>query len=247
MGPDVEGDGTPNSCDNCPATSNFNQLDSDGDAIGNLCEGDADGDTFVGDVDNCPQVVNSGQDDTDGDGLGDACDPCPGSCPDGDGDGIPDNFDICANVFDPFQTNSDTDPLGDRCDAFCPGFATSWIVPSGDTDCDGHPDSVTAGTRGREDFIGTDLTDRCADTTTLNDEQGPAVGEPLSPWPPDINDNRATNLSDVVGFGPTFNKSGPNPPYNARFDLNAAPQPNGAVNLSDIVVIGSFFNRSCTP
>jgi hypothetical protein len=58
-----------------------------------------------------------------------------------------------------------------------------------------------------------------------------------------MNNSGRSNLSDVVLFGPTFNQMGPNPPYNARFDLNAS----GGVNLSDVVAIGPFFNRSCAP
>jgi hypothetical protein len=122
-------------------------------------------------------------------------------------------------------------------------FATAWTNPTGDSDCDGFPDTTTVNPRGREDFIGTDPTDRCADDTILNNERGPAFGEPVSPWPPDVNDNRAANLADVVAFGPMLNKTSPDPLYNPRFDLNAS----GSVNLSDVVAIGPFFNKTCTP
>jgi hypothetical protein len=47
--------------DNCPLVTNPKQLDSDGDAAGNLC-------------DVCPANADPSQVDTDGDGLGDACD-----------------------------------------------------------------------------------------------------------------------------------------------------------------------------
>ena len=36
--PDVDNDGIPNATDNCPNTSNPNQLDSDDDGIGNMCD-----------------------------------------------------------------------------------------------------------------------------------------------------------------------------------------------------------------
>ncbi len=144
--------------------------------------------------------------------------------PDADGDGISDAVDNCPNWPNAVQN------------------LPVWSVPAGDTDCDGFPDTTTAGARGRENFIGTDAADACADTTALNDERGPAFGEPLSPWPTDINDNRQTNLSDVVAFGSVFNTAPPNPAYNARFDFNAS----NSVNLSDVVVIGPFFNKSCS-
>lgn len=58
--PDIDGDGTPDSQDNCPTVYNPTQVDNDGDLIGNEC-------------DNCPEVSNPDQKDTDGDKVGDAC------------------------------------------------------------------------------------------------------------------------------------------------------------------------------
>jgi parallel beta-helix repeat protein/predicted outer membrane repeat protein len=77
----VATDGIPDESDNCPATPNSDQADSDGDGLGDAC-------------DNCPDDPNSDQIDSDGDGDGDACDE------DRDGDGWS-NEDEAAAGTDP--------------------------------------------------------------------------------------------------------------------------------------------------
>jgi hypothetical protein len=75
--PDTDNDGVNNNVDNCPATSNRDQADQDGDRIGNVCDPDDDNDGINDNVDNCPLVANTNQTDTDRDGIGDVCDPTP--------------------------------------------------------------------------------------------------------------------------------------------------------------------------
>jgi hypothetical protein len=60
---DMDGDGVPDSADNCPTVFNPDQRDHDGDGRGDAC-------------DVCPHIADDGAD-TDGDGVGDACDPRP--------------------------------------------------------------------------------------------------------------------------------------------------------------------------
>lgn len=82
-GKDTDRDGIPDRLDNCPYVQNANQLDSDGDGIGDVCDinapppppaEDTDGDGIPNTLDNCPTISNSNQLDSDGDGIGDACD-----------------------------------------------------------------------------------------------------------------------------------------------------------------------------
>jgi hypothetical protein len=63
---DLDGDGIPNTTDNCPTVANPDQHDEDVDGIGNAC-------------DNCPATANPSQANADSDGVGDACDPEPGA------------------------------------------------------------------------------------------------------------------------------------------------------------------------
>ena len=72
--PDRDGDGVSDPTDNCPDTPNPGQENNDGDAQGDVCDGDDDNDTHGDPNDNCPKTANPDQADSDLDGAGDACD-----------------------------------------------------------------------------------------------------------------------------------------------------------------------------
>jgi hypothetical protein len=115
---DSEGDGIPDALDNCPSTTNLDQLDGDLDGIGDAC-------------DNCVDAANPLQDDSDTDGAGDLCDHCPLDITDDeDGDGYcaPEDCD----VDDP-DVNPDGEEVCDGADNDCDGEADNL----GDFDSDG--------------------------------------------------------------------------------------------------------------
>ncbi len=60
--PDGDGDGIPDTSDNCPATANTDQANADGDAQGNACDADDDNDGVPDAADKCPVQPADGAD-----------------------------------------------------------------------------------------------------------------------------------------------------------------------------------------
>ena len=141
---DSDGDGIPDSEDNCIDDPNPDQTDTDQDGLGDVCDEDDDNDGYSdiddcdpldssinpdasevcnGLDDNCNGEIDEGFADTDSDGLADCVDT------DDDQDGVFDSTDNCPLISNPDQTDSDQDGIGDACDN------------DTDSDGDGIPDS----------------------------------------------------------------------------------------------------------
>lgn len=187
---DTDGDGILDSNDNCPNDVNADQLNTDDDAQGNVCDDDDDNDGVNDASDAFPLDANESLD-TDGDGVGDNTDVFPNDASetidsdndgvgdnadafpnnasesaDTDGDGVGDNADALPN--DPTETlDSDGDGVGDNADVF-PNDATESV----DTDGDGVGDNTDALPNDANESVDTDLDGIGNNTDTDDDNDG---------------------------------------------------------------------------
>ena len=191
---DLDGDGVPNSNDDCENDAGTSTQDLNG------CPDD-DGDGYSNAADAFPNDANEWMD-SDGDGVGDNSDAFPNDATettDSDGDGVGDNSDAFPmNAFE--QLDSDGDGVGDNGDEF-PNDASE----TKDTDGDGVGDNadmfpMNAFEQFDSDGDGTgDNSDAFPnDATESVDSDGDGVGDNSDAFP---NDGTESVDSDGDGVG----------------------------------------------
>jgi len=262
--PDCDDDGVGDFHDNCRLIANTDQLNTDGDMRGDVCDPDDDNDTIlddgdssgeigdnpctggntVGCDDNCRLNVNPDQADGDSDGKGNVCDNCPltanASQADNDGDGIPGTQPGPGETFggDACDADDDNDDVLD-VDDNCPLTANA---SQADNDGDGIPGTQP----GPGDTFGGDACDADDDNDGMLD-----VDEaPGCEFDPDCDDD-SLGLQDgqgrfffrdgvelFMGTDPLDNCSD-NPSHDAwPPDFNNDTR----VNLADIAPLRDAFN-----
>lgn len=197
--------------------------DTDGDGMGDICDGDDDDDGIPDPEDGCPLVPDDGSDD-DGDGTPNACDLCPlDPDDDRDGDGVCAPADNCPEIPNPGQTDSDGDGAGDACDV-CPAD------PDDDEDFDGVcgdvdncPEAVNADQADRDGDGTGDVCDPCADDAG-EDPDGDGVCTSADNCP--LVSNAAQTDADGDGRGDVCDSCPRDPEDDADGDGTCAPEDN---------------------
>ena len=220
-----DGDAIPTACgDNCPNNANDNQADMDFDALGDVCDPDKDADGFEN-----TEEVGRGSNDAVAASKPEVCDRVGSISQDEDGDTLTnEGYDYDGNTIPDCQDPAkDTD--GDT------------IVNTTDTNDDNDGLGTPANFSDMvENYIRTDSLQKCAGTTTPNDEWD-------DKWPPEATDDRTVDILDVLKFKPAFNAQ-PLPgvagkAWRQRYDLNM----DSKIDILDILKIKPYFGTTCVP
>ena len=190
---DIDTDGIDGFVDNCPANANADQLNTDGDTLGNVCDTDDDNDG-VADTSDAFPLDNTKAGDTDGDGVDKLVDNCPSNA---NADQLNTDGDTKGNVCD---GDDDNDGVADTSDKFPLNVAAS-----SDTDVDGFPGSWNAACDAACQASSGLLLDNCpsnANADQLNTD-GDTKGNVCDPdddndGMPDVNDAFPLNAAETL-------------------------------------------------
>ena len=129
---DSDADGIGDNRDNCVSLSNPDQLDTDNDSMGDICDYDDDGDGFIDNQDSFPLDPTEWKD-TDNDNIGNNADS------DDDNDGMPDTFEL-SNGLNPIDSSdAEFDEDADNLTVL-QEFNLGTSISNPDTDMDTLPD-----------------------------------------------------------------------------------------------------------
>jgi hypothetical protein len=195
--PDSDGDSVKDDLDNCVDDANSDQLDTDSDTAGNVCDPDDDNDD-VPDADDSFPLDATESIDTDGDGTGNNADS------DDDGDGsndVDDAFPLDASESldtdgDQIGNNADTDDDNDGTDDENDSFP---LDPAESTDTDG--DGVGNNSDADDDNDGVDdIADFFPlDPNETADADGDGIGDNGDNCPTIENTDQQDSNGDGVG------------------------------------------------
>jgi len=262
---DTDGDGVPDSVDNCPTVSNNDQANFDaqyGDTMGDACDTDDDNDGLLDTSEpatcTAPPPSHPGRLDPD-------CDDdlrSDGNLDPDSGGPILAGPDNCIIVANPTQTNTDGDAFGDACDLDddndgisdgtdnCPlvsntnqaNFDQQYGDTLGDAcdtedDGDGYSDAAEAN-------VGTLGLDNCANSAPIP----PNVFPTSSAWPADLRSDGISvnkiNISDLASFIVPIRRINTSPGvdanYHVRWDLSPGTGGLGKrINVIDLASVTS--------
>lgn len=174
---DSDGDGPRDTRDNCPAMANADQLDTDRDGVGDVCDEDIDGDALCNKVAG-PKAECNGAEDKDGNGVYDpnGADKTPGTAddetnpldPDTDGDTICDGdpgkvITIAGKTCSPGHSPDNCPTVQNVDQHNTDGVADGGDACDDDDDNDGRPDRGLA-----ETCSGPNIINRCNDNCRVD-------------------------------------------------------------------------------
>ena len=198
---DTDGDGFFDTDDNCPDYPNPDQIDTDLDDIGDVCDSDDDNDGVLDADDSSPLDPTN---DSDGDGVANNADAFPldsTETTDTDGDGVGDNAD--AFPSDPTETvDTDGDGVGnnmdgdDDNDGVIDADDASPLDPFNDSDGDGLANNADAFPLDNTETTDTDG-DGVGNNTDVDDD-GDGVIDTDDPYPLDST-RQSQKLLDIDG------------------------------------------------